>query len=130
MRPRHLAAAAVLAISTWGCASGTGAGSPDSGRSADVITREDLDRASVENVLDAVTLLRPQWLRARPARTISDPTPDVGVVVDGRPRGTKDDLASIRTVSVERIEFLSATDATIRWGTGFAGGAIVVYSRR
>ena len=129
MRPRYLAAVAVLAISTWGCASGTGAGSTDSGRSGDVITREELDRTSVDNALEAVTVLRPQWLRARPARTMNDPSPEVGVVVDGRPRGTKDDLALIRAVSIERIEFMSATDATIRYGTGFAGGAIVVTTR-
>jgi len=122
---------ALVAVTLGGCASVAGGGSssgPD-GSGSDVITREDLERTSAETAMEAVSLLRPQWLRKRPARTPGDPEPVVGVVVDGRPRGTLDDLASLRTAAVEQMVFLSATDATIRYGTGFAGGAIVVTTR-
>ncbi len=120
------AAVLTIAVSLAGCASG---GSGES-RSTDDILREDLEASSAETAMEVVTLLRPQWLRARPARTPTDATPTVGVVIDGRPRGSLDDLAQIRREIIERISFMSATDATIRWGTGFTGGAIVVTTRR
>ena len=114
-----------LVLPLAGCASsGTGGGG-----SSDDITREDLETVSADNAMEVVSLMRPRWLRARPARTISDPTPVVGVVIDGRPRGSLDDLAQIRRENIERISFMSASDATIRYGTGFTGGAVVVTTR-
>jgi len=115
-----------VAVSLAGCASGGSGGS----RATDDILREDLEASSAETAMEVVTLMRPRWLRARPARTPTDATPTVGVVIDGRPRGSLDDLAQIRRETIERISFMSATDATIRYGTGFTGGAIVVTTRR
>lgn len=109
-----------------GCASTSGT---SGGGSSDDITREDLETVSAETAMEVVSLMRPRWLRARPARTINDPEPVVGVVIDGRPRGTLDDLAQVRREIIERITFMSAADATIRYGTGFTGGAIVVTTR-
>lgn len=114
-----------LVLPTTGCASSGTSG----GGSSDDITREDLETVSADNAMEVVSLMRPRWLRARPARTINDPTPVVGVVIDGRPRGSLDDLAQIRRENIERISFMSASDATIRYGTGFTGGAVVVTTR-
>ena len=117
--------AVALVLPIVGCASSGTAG----GGSSDDITREDLETVSADNAMEVVSLMRPRWLRARPARTINDPTPVVGVVIDGRPRGSLDDLAQIRRENIQRISFMSASDATIRYGTGFTGGAIVVTTR-
>lgn len=117
--------ALALVLPTTGCASSA----TSTGGSSDDITREDLETVSADNAMEVVSLMRPRWLRARPARTINDPDPVVGVVIDGRPRGSLDDLVQIRRENIERISFLSAADATIRYGTGFTGGAVVVTTR-
>jgi len=79
--------------------------------------------------MEAISLLRPQWLRSRPSRTPANPNPVVGVVIDGRVQSTREDLAQIPIGDVQLIEFMSAADATIRFGTGYGGGAIVVTTR-
>ena len=134
MKGGVLAAAMVMAlVGGIACAStgeGTDDGSPrTTGRDAD-ITREELEATTVDDAMEAVSLLRPHWLRARPTRTITDPNPVVGVVIDGMARSTRSDLAQLPIGQVERISFLNAGDATIRYGTGFTGGAIVVTTRR
>ncbi len=110
------------------CASG-GEGSLSTRGSGD-ITREELEATSVDDAMEAISLLRPRWLRARPARTPNDPIPVVGVVIDNMARATRDDLASLPIGQVERISFMSAADATIRFGTGYTGGAIIVTTRK
>lgn len=131
-RPTGRAAAQLLAlVSALGvaaCAVGTRSSGPSSTR--DMITREELEELNADDVMEAVSILRPQWLRFRPMRTPGSPDPVVGVVVDGQPRGTRSDLAQIPIGTVERIEFMTSADATIRFGTGFTGGAIVVSTRR
>ena len=131
MKGGVLAAATVLAlVGGFACAS-TGGGSTQApgGRDGD-ITREELEVTTVDDAMEAVSLLRPHWLRARPARTPNDPIPVVGVVIDGMARSTRDDLAQLPIGQVERISFMSAADATIRYGTGYTGGAIVVTTRK
>ncbi len=134
MKGGVLAAATVMAlVGSWACVAtggGTGEGSSrTTGRDAD-ITREELESTTVDDAMEAVSLLRPHWLRARPARTINDPSPVVGVVIDGLAHSTRDDLAQLPIGQVERISFLNAGDATIRYGTGFTGGAIIVTTRK
>ena len=137
MKGGVLAAATVMALAGgWACVStgetgeGMGDGSPrTTGRDAD-ITREELEATTVDDAMAAVSLLRPHWLRTRPARTFVDPSPVVGVVIDGMARSTREDLAQLPIGQVERISFLNAADATIRYGTGHTGGAIVVTTRK
>jgi hypothetical protein len=45
-------------------------------------------------------------------------------------RGGPEALRQIRIQELEEIRFISATDATTRWGTDHAGGAIEVKLRR
>lgn len=131
MKGGVLAAAAVMALVGGIACASTGGGSTRSagGRDAD-ITSEEWEATSVDDAMEAVSLLRPHWLRARPARTPNDPEPVVGVVIDGMARATRSDLAQLAIVQVERISFMSAADATIRYGTGYTGGAIVVTTRK
>ncbi len=99
-----------------GCAStGEEPGEPTRGRGD--ITAADLENLAVDDAMEAISLLRPQWMRGRSAGAT--------IVIDGR-RSTRDRLSSIRLRSIERIVFMSAADATIRFGTGFFDGAIAV----
>lgn len=119
---------AIVTLGGAGACATAGEGSTSASRRNE-ITRTELEETMVDHVMDAVRLLRPQWLRARPMRTPGNPEPTVGVVVDGRVQGTLEDLAQIPISEVARIQFLNAGDATIRFGTGYTGGAIVVTTR-
>ena len=124
-----IVATALFALIGGGACASVGEGSTSATSRGD-ITREELEGTSVDDVMEAISLLRPQWLRARPARTFNDPVPVVGVVIDGIPRGSRERLAEIPIGQVERISFMNAADATIRFGTGHTGGAILLTTRK
>ena len=48
------------------------------------------------------------------------------VVVDGTPYGPPSTLHRMSASQIESMRFLSAPDATIKYGTGYPGGAIEV----
>lgn len=133
-RMRLMKAALLVAATLFTLAGGISCASTGeeslSTRGSGDITRAELEATSVNDAMEAISLLRPRWLRARPARTPNDPIPVVGVVIDNMARATRSDLASLPIGQVERITFMSAADATIRFGTGYTGGAIVVTTRK
>ena len=100
------------------CASG-GGGEQGPRRDPNLITAEELADYHNLDCYDAVRRLRPRWLQSR----AGDPT----VVRDGSRLGPASDyLAQIQVGQVASIRYLSATEATMRFGTGANGGAIVV----
>lgn len=115
----------LLAIALAACSTTGG-----SGRGTGAITVEELQATAASDCLEAVRTLRPQWLRTRAAPTPRDPNPTPQVIVDGTPRGGLNELALISSSDVESIRYLSASDATTRFGTGFPAGAIEVRTRR
>lgn len=127
-RATVFALAAFLTLGGATACATTGEGSSPTSR-RNQLTPEELQETSVDDVMEAISLLRPQWLRSRPSRTPANPNPVVGVVIDGRVQSTREDLAQIPIGDVHLIEFMSAADATIRFGTGYSGGAIVVTTR-
>ena len=106
------------------CAS-AGAGSGEGSRNPDVLLAEEIETQNFTNALEAVQRLRPQWMRRRGA----GPDP-IMVYVDGVRFGESNDLQSIPISNVERLEWVDASTATQRWGTGNTAGAIAVTSRR
>lgn len=110
-----------------GCAAGTQSG--ESGGPRNVLTREQLLATQEGDLFSAIQQLRPQWLRARGAARISGVV-EVIVYVDDIRRGGVENLRSIRLEGVERVQLLSATEATTRWGTDVAGGVISVTRMR
>ena len=102
------------------CASG-GAGREDQAprRDPNLITAEELADYHNLDCYDAVRRLRPRWLQSR----AGDPI----VVRDGSHLGPASEfLGQIGVGQVASIRYLSATEATMRFGTGVQGGAIVV----
>jgi len=76
------------------------------------------------NVYDAIQRLRPSWLRGRVG---SAPV----VLVDGTSQGGDlRTLRSYRVRDIEEIEYMSASDATNRYGTGYGSGVILLTTRR
>ena len=112
--------ALLLVLATAGCAS-TGGGSSTS-VAGDVLTQEHLEEYSNQTAYQAVQRLKPTWLRRRGG--------EPEVVVDGVHRGGTEVLNQISVLEVDEIRYRDPGEATMRYGTGFPYGAIVVQTRR
>lgn len=109
--------------------SSTGGGSGGPRRDPNLITAEELSEYATLSALDVVRRLRPRWLTGRGQGTGGMNRPQV--MQDGARLGDPDNaLRSIAVSDIEELRFLNASDATMRYGTNFPGGAIVVTSRR
>ena len=123
----------LLTLVLFGCASAAGSGR--GGGNFNLITSELLREAEAEglNVYQIIERNRPQWFRAgRAATTLGFAAGGAAfarVVLDGIPSGEIDDLRRLNTAAVESIEYMSASDATTLFGTGYSGGAILVRMR-
>lgn len=120
---------AVLVLMTvllaQGCAS-AGAGAGSGSGSGNVITREQISPDD-ENAYLIVRRIRPVWLRPRSQESITGQEPTFAqVFLDELQVGDVDYLYRISAAQIDRIEYLSALDATTRYGTGYAGGLIIV----
>lgn len=99
-------------------------------RLQDEISRYELDQVLSESAYGAIEQLRPSWFFHRRTPTLTNPNPTPAVYVDRvRLRGL-DELHTVPVEDVERIQFLTASDATTRFGTGHLWGAIIVTTRR
>lgn len=120
-----------LAGSLWlaGCVTGgREGGRPSTGGGTEDITREELDRDTFGNAYQAIQRLRRTWLR-QGARTEYHSNNRPVVYVNGV-RMEFRELSAISDDHVERISLLSPIDATTRFGTDHASGAIMVVTRR
>jgi hypothetical protein len=91
---------------------------------------EEIQAASVTTAYDAVARLRPEWLRRRGQISFRDPDAgDVVVYLNGMRYGGIGALAGIGAESVVQMEFVNGPVATMRYGTGHGGGAILVRTR-
>ena len=139
MRARVLMAAVLVAVSSGCSSSGTGskpAGAPRApSRQQDLITAAEIAERAAEasNALQIVQKLRPQMLATRGRFSPADSS-DAGtrprVVVDGVGYGSIESLANVNAISVMEIRYISATDATTRFGTGYVGGAILITTKK
>jgi hypothetical protein len=121
--------AIVLAAATACASSGTSRpGGPR--HSAYVITDEEISAAQgVVTVYDAIQRLRPQWLTNSRARNVGS-NDQLIVYLDTNRYGTIESLRQMPIGGVTDIKYLSAAEATNRFGTGHAGGAIVITMSR
>jgi len=128
-------ASAMVACSS-GSSSSTGAAAAPAGtkptirRQANLITEAELAQSPARNALQAVQMLRPDWLRGRGAVSIRETTPAQAVVYVNEQRlGGPEQLEGIATSAIISLRFISSSEATNRWGTGHGGGAIAVTTR-
>ena len=119
---RVVLAAAVLTLCLAGCASAGGSGG---GRmNDDRITQDELTELQQLDALQVVQRLRPAWLRRRAGslpRVVLN-----GVSLEG---GTEA-LRNFRVGEIREMEYLDPSDATMRLGTGYPAGAIIVTTGR
>lgn len=108
-----------------------GSGSSGARGPQNVITFEQIADIPASDAYDVVQTLRPRWLRSRGAVSLQEPGAGFPVVYVGATRfGDLESLRQISASSVEELRLLSAADATTRYGTGHAGGVILVTFRR
>ena len=133
---RSVLTALLLAASTAGTACTTGGATEGGGpatapRRSNVITAEEIATSQTATAYDAVRELRPQWLQARgPDLVTARGRPGARVAIDDVIRGRLDELRAVRVGNIQEIRFISASDATTRWGTGGQGGVIEIITRR
>lgn len=117
----------ILALAATAC--GT---TPDSFSrgSRNVITAEEIREVDALTAFDAVERLRPAFLRRGRVNVQEDTKSFPIVYLDNMKLGGIDELRRIRSADILRIHYLSASDATMRFGTGHAGGALLVTTFR
>ena len=120
-----------LGLAAFGCGgggSGSGAQPTTETRtprgSANLITEADIRATSYQNALEIVENLRPAMMRPRPGGG------PVMLYLDDVKMMDLNGLSTVPAGRVKEIRFISAQDATTRWGTGHASGVILVTTKR
>lgn len=134
--PRPPLAALALGLALAACGGATRqAGETSDAKAAPRHSRtsigaDELVATNAGTALEAVERLRPEFLRPRGSSSLSTGAPDVPVVfLDGLRAGGFETLRTLRPTEVELIRFVSAADATTRYGTGYPGGIIEVVTK-
>jgi len=99
---------------------------PKSG-GANLITQEEIEYANVTNAYEAIQRLRPMMLRKRVA---AEGLNSIQVYIDNAPLGGTDLLTTVQATKIKEIRYFNAVDATQRFGTGNAEGAILITTRK
>ena len=95
-----------------------------------LIVRAQLEQLTDRSAYEAIETLNRRWLQPRRGASISRGPSYARIVVDGVSRGELQDLYRLNTGNIETMRYLSASDATTRYGTGYIGGDIEVTMRR
>lgn len=124
MRPQLRILAMTLLAGVIACASrGVQSGAPR--RTTNAITGDEIANTGVSTVYDAIQRLRPQWLTSSRMRGAG--TSDALLVyLDMNRYGTMDQLRQLPVGGITEIRYLSAAEATNRYGTGHSGGVILI----
>ncbi len=125
---RNFALCLLAALFFVACAASTGTKSPR--RSTNLITAEEIAASTARDALDAIQLLRPDWLIPRGVASIRSPQATVPVAyLDNTKLGEVTHLSNIPAMDIAEIRFLNSRDATTLYGTGHVGGAIMVKTK-
>lgn len=128
MRPSRVIVVALLTFAVLGCASssaGTGVQ-----RSTNRIVAEELTGLQFRTAYELIRALRPHWLQTRGASSLSRSEASEPVVyLDGTEMGRLSVLREVLASDVIEAEHLSASEATTRYGSDHAGGAILITTR-
>lgn len=89
------------------------------------LTNAELVQANISDTFDAVRALRPHWLNPRGQSSMRGQT-SIKLFVDGVPRGSVEALRSLPIHNIAQIQYYNSSEATQRWGTDHAAGALVV----
>lgn len=109
-------------------------------RDKNLITTEEIAKASGSTAYEVIRQLRPAWFTTRgmAGTQRQEPAGEVGgmvvagvvVYIDGVKAGGTDELNNIGVERIREMRFLSANDATTKFGSGHPNGAIEVTTKR
>ena len=122
---RYFVSLYILSIILFSCASWT---EVDSSRgSRFIISETEIRESSATNAYEAIQQLRPGLLDRDQRRSI-DMYTSSGVIVylNGVRYGDKESLKSISALQIEEIKYLSASEATVKYGSDHSGGAFLI----
>ncbi|MGQ0537305.1 MAG: hypothetical protein ACT4R6_00025 [Gemmatimonadaceae bacterium] len=94
------------------------------------ITQEEIARVTASTALDLIQKLRPQYLRRIPISLEGRPYATAAVFVDNVQFGQLDALRLVPAATVREVQYIDAGDATIRYGTGYPAGAILILTKQ
>ncbi|HUF76133.1 MAG TPA: hypothetical protein VMM35_07630 [Longimicrobiales bacterium] len=125
-----LRASAIMLFVLLAAACSSTGGPSSGGGSANLITREQIEMLPEGTAYTVIQRFRSGWLRPRTQATFGNAEPAYAeVFVDELRYGDISSLSRINSSQIETIEYISATDATTRYGTGYMGGIIRVNTR-
>lgn len=125
MRTLAIAAAALLTL-------GACAGKPRhvTPQDRNLITADEIAKSNATNAYEAVERLRPAFLRTRGSQSLQNQEPPTPMIyIDGMRYGPLQTLSSIPAIGIVSIQYLSAIEATQRFGFGNEGGAIMITTK-
>jgi hypothetical protein len=123
----------VAAAAAFACASG-GAGGTSGGarRDSNVITADEIAASHETNAFDAISRLRPLFLRSHGRSTLSAGTnaSDYATVfLDGQSYGDLSTLKNLVTPQIRQIRFYNGPDAVTKFGMQYGSGVIAIDTR-
>ena len=100
-------------------------------RSGDLILPGEIEGAHVPNAFEAISRLRPEFLRPRGLQTPEWPNGRLpSVFVNDIEQREIDALRTVPSTAIAEIRYLSASAATPEFGRQHVGGVIAVRTRR
>jgi len=118
----------LMAAATLACASG-GAGSSVR-RDSTVITADEIAASHETNAYDAVSRLRPLFLKSRGRTTINSAASEYATVfVDGQAYGDLTALKGIPALQIRQIRSYNGPAAVTKFGMQYGSGVIAVDTR-
>lgn len=122
---------ALVGASSMACAAAGSSTRPVLSAGRDVITAAEIVGSRVTDVYQAVSYLRPEFLRRRGSTAIPSFTaPPVRIYLDNLEFGSDESLRSIPLQRVRLIRYLGPNEAQLRWGRAHPSGAILVTTMR
>ena len=125
--PKHLLVL-LFTAALAACAPAPFNGSPSPGRN--VLFAPEIVQSRVLDTYQAVTQLRPEFLKMREPYLRSPKAASLRVYLDEIDIGGIDALRSIPIEQVTAIRYIGATDAQFRWGGEHPQGVILVSTTR
>ena len=127
---RRLALSAFLTVVVAACAPVTTTSTRGFSRNPSVLSRTEWSGKNVSTAFEAIEQLRPQFFRSRGETSILLRfETQTSVYLDNIRLGGLETLRDVPISGIQSIRYLSASEATNRWGANQTGGAIQLVSR-
>jgi hypothetical protein len=124
---RLASVAAVSAIFALVACAGASTQTGSTREARNVLTQEQLVATNSDNLYDAISKLRPDWLTSRGPTSVTNASPTLpSVFMSGSMLGRADYLRDMRVTDVTEVRYYEPGPASARFGMGHPRGVIEV----